>query len=143
MPRRWPSSSPSRAALGKMGVSGGRSGGDSDFAIEQLLNRAVASTEVVDILEACGLDRPDISVLSDAFLLEVQGMEHKNLAVEGAQEAPERLEITARTRSNVVQHQKFSERLTDAIARYHNRSVDALPGHPGADRPCTRPQGRA
>jgi type I restriction enzyme R subunit len=54
--------------------------------VERLLNQAVASTEVVDILEAFGFDRPDISVLSEAFLLEVAGMEHENLAVEALKE---------------------------------------------------------
>ncbi|MEM9798243.1 MAG: type I restriction endonuclease subunit R [Pseudomonadota bacterium] len=114
-----------RAALAKMGVTGGQTGGGSDFAIEQLLNRAVASTEVVDILAACGFDRPDISVLSEAFLLEVQGMEHKNLAVEALKKLLNG-EITAKTKGNVVQNQKFSERLNEAIARYHNRGVDAI-----------------
>ena len=96
-----------------------------DFAIEQLLNRAVASTEVIDILEACGFDRPDISVLSEEFLIEIQNMKQKNLAVEALKKLLNG-EIKAKTRGNVVQNQKFSERLTSAIARYHNRSVDAL-----------------
>ena len=115
-----------RSALQKMDVNGGRRRtGNSDFAIEQLLNRAVASTEVIDILEACGFDRPDISVLSEEFLIEIQNMEHKNLAVEALKKLLNG-EIKARTRGNVVQHEKFSDRLTSAIARYHNRSVDAL-----------------
>ena len=87
--------------------------------------KAVASTEVVDILEACGFDRPDISVLSEAFLLELQGMEHKNLAVEALKQLLNG-QIAARTRTNVVRNQEFSERLEKAIASYHNRSVDAL-----------------
>ncbi|MEP0322683.1 type I restriction enzyme endonuclease domain-containing protein [Bauldia litoralis] len=44
----------------------------ADFAISQLMNQAVASTEIIDVLAACGLDRPDIAVLSDEFLAEVQ-----------------------------------------------------------------------
>ena len=114
-----------RAALAKLGVVPNASGRESDFAIQQLLNRAVASTEVVDILATCGFDRPDISMLSEQFLDEVRGMEHKNLAVEALKKLLNG-EITARTRTNVVQHQKFSTRLEDAIARYHNRSVDAI-----------------
>lgn len=55
---------------------------DTDFAIEQLPNRAVASTEVIDILESCGFDRPDISVLSEEFLIEIQNLEQENLDVE-------------------------------------------------------------
>ncbi|WP_106745070.1 type I restriction endonuclease subunit R [Yoonia maritima] len=115
-----------RAALQKLDVKGGAGRNSSpDFAIEQLLNRAVASTEVVDILEACGFDRPDISVLSEEFLHEIQNMQHRNLAVEALKKLLNG-EIKARTRGNVVQNQKFSERLTSAIARYHNRSIDAL-----------------
>ncbi|WP_322867982.1 type I restriction endonuclease subunit R [Aquicoccus sp. G2-2] len=115
-----------RSALQKLDVNSDRGRNSSpDFAIEQLLNRAVASTEVVDILEACGFDRPDISVLSEEFLAEIQHMQHKNLAVEALKKLLNG-EIKARTRSNVVQNQRFSERLLSAITRYHNRSVDAL-----------------
>ena len=115
-----------RAALRKMDVGGGGSTRrDPDFAIEQLLNRAVASTEVIDILESCGFDRPDISVLSEEFLMEIQNLKHKNLAVEALKKLLNG-EIKAKTRGNVVQNEKFSDRLNDAIARYHNRSVDAL-----------------
>ena len=115
-----------RAALRKMDVGGGASARrDRDFAVEQLLNRAVASTEVVDILEACGFDRPDISVLSEEFLIEIQNLKHKNLAVEALKKLLNG-EIKAKTRGNVVQNGRFSERLNDAIARYHNRSIDAL-----------------
>lgn len=96
-----------------------------DLAVQQLVNSAVASTEVVDILEACGFDRPDISVLSEEFLLELQNMPHKNLAVEALKKLLNG-EITSRTRANVVKKQEFSARLEEAIARYHNRSVDAL-----------------
>ena len=85
----------------------------------------MASTEVIDILEACGFDRPDISVLSDDFLMEVERMEQKNLAVEALKKLLNG-EIKAKTRGNVVQNARLSERLTSAIARYHNHSVDAL-----------------
>ena len=103
----------------------GKKDGISDFAIQQLVNNAVASTEVVDILEACGFDRPDISVLSEEFMIEIQNMTHKNLAVEALKKLLNG-EISARTRTNVVKKEEFSKRLEQAIARYHNRSVDAL-----------------
>ena len=115
-----------RAGLEKLGRgTGSRGAQDTDFAIQQLLNRAVASTEVVDILEACGFDRPDISVLSDAFMIELQNMEHKNLAVEALKKLLNG-EITARTRTNIVQKELFSTRVERAIAQYHNRSISAL-----------------
>lgn len=115
-----------RAGLEKVGAAPlGRSSRNPDFAIQQLVNRAVASTEVVDILEACGFDRPDISVLSDAFMIEIQNMKYKNLAV-GALKKLLNGEISAKTRTNIVQKEEFSSRLEQAIAKYHNRSVDAL-----------------
>ena len=79
----------------------------------------------MDILAACGLDRPDISILSDEFLAELRNMDQKNLAVEALRKLLNG-EISARTRTNVVKHEEFSQRLRDAIARYHNRSVDAV-----------------
>ena len=103
----------------------GKSSVTSDFAVQQLVNNAVASTEVVDILEACGFDRPDISVLSEDFMVELQNMKHKNLAVEALKKLLNG-EIGARTRSNVVRKEEFSKRLKQAIARYHSRSIDAL-----------------
>jgi type I restriction enzyme R subunit len=115
-----------RSGLEKMGAGSGRGSSNSpDFAIQQLINNAVASTEVVDILEACGFDRPDISVFSDEFMLELQNMQHKNLAVEALRKLLNG-EISARTRTNVVRQEEFSSRLEQAIARYHNRSVDAV-----------------
>ncbi len=103
----------------------GKKSGRSDFAIQQLVNNAVASTEVVDVLEACGFDRPDISVLSEEFMIELQNMKHKNPAVEALKKLLNG-EIGAKARSNVVKKEEFSTRLEQAIARYHNRSVDAL-----------------
>jgi type I restriction enzyme R subunit len=115
-----------RSGLEKLKPTSGRGDHHSpDFAIQQLVNRAVASTEVVDILEACGFDRPDISVLSDAFMIELESMKHKNLAVEALKKLLNG-EIASRTRTNVVRQEEFSSRLEQAIAKYHNRSVDAL-----------------
>lgn len=115
-----------RASLEKLQPASGQPANQTpDFAIQQLVNRAVASTEIVDILEACGFDRPDISMLSDAFMLELQGMEHKNLAVEALKKLLNG-EIASRTRTNIVRKEEFSSRLEQAIAKYHNRSIDAL-----------------
>lgn len=115
-----------RTGIEKLDPGGRRKSNlEADFAIRQLVNNAVASTEVVDILEACGFDRPDISVLSEEFMLELKNMQHKNLAVEALKKLLNG-EITARTRSNVVKKEEFSTRLEQAIARYHNRSVDAI-----------------
>jgi type I restriction enzyme, R subunit len=98
---------------------------DIDAAIQRLVSQAVVSTEVVDLLNAAGIKSPDISVLSDEFLKEMESLPHKNLAAE----ALRRLlngEMKARTRTNVVRSRQFTDRIEDAMAKYHNRVIDAL-----------------
>ncbi|MCZ6494222.1 MAG: type I restriction endonuclease subunit R, partial [Planctomycetota bacterium] len=71
-----------RAALAKSTPGAGKTSAERDFAVQQIVSRAVVSTEIVDILQAAGVEAPDISILSDEFLAEIQGMEKKNLAME-------------------------------------------------------------
>jgi type I restriction enzyme R subunit len=100
-----------------------RSDEERDLAIRQIINSAVVSGEVVDIFAAVGLDKPNIGLLDEAFLLQVQNLPEKNLAVE----LLERLlqgEIKSRFASNVVQDRKFSDMLSDVIRRYQNRSIE-------------------
>ncbi len=80
---------------------------------------------MIDILEAAGVDAPDLSVLSEDFLMGLQNSPHKNLAVEALKKLLNG-EISSRTRTNKAQNEAFSKRLQDAMARYHNRSIDAI-----------------
>jgi len=111
-----------RAALVKSAPGAGKTGQERDFAVQQIVSRAVVSTEIVDILSAAGMQTPDISILSDAFLAEVQGMEKKNLALEALRKLLNG-EIRSHSKTNVAQTRAFSERLEDAIARYHNNAL--------------------
>jgi type I restriction enzyme R subunit len=114
-----------RAALVKSAEGAGTTGADREFAIQQILDRAVVSTEIVDILAAAGITTPDISILSDEFLAEVQQLDKKNLALE----ALEKLlndEIRSRSKTNVVETERFSERLEAAIARYHTNAISTV-----------------
>ena len=107
-----------RAALVKTAGGSGITRRDRELAIQQIVSRAVVSTEIVDILAAVGIQTPDISILSDEFLLEVQQMEKKNLGLEALRKLLND-SIRSRTRTNVVETRAFTERLEDAIARYH------------------------
>lgn len=114
-----------RAALVKS-VNGVRtSTADREFAIQQILDRAVVSTEIVDILAAAGITTPDISILSDEFLAEVQQLEKKNLALEALRKLLND-EIRSRSKTNVVETKLFSERLEAAIARYHTNAISTV-----------------
>ncbi len=94
-----------------------------DLAIRQIISSAVVSGAVVDIFASVGLDKPNIGLLDDDFLAQVNNLPEKNLAVE----LLERLlqgEIKSRFASNVVQDRKFSDLLADVIRRYQNRSIE-------------------
>lgn len=114
-----------RAALVKSADATGGSGADREFAIQQILDRAVISTEIVDILSAAGIATPDMSILSDEFLAEVQQLEKKNLALEALNKLLND-EIRSRGQTNVVETKRFSERLELAIARYHTNAISTV-----------------
>ncbi len=101
----------------------GKSSSELDYAIRQILSNALVSDEVVDIFKVAGLEKPDISILSDEFLLEVQRSPRKNVAVD----LLSRLlsdEIRVTRRQNVVRARRFSEMLERALKGYHNRSIE-------------------
>ncbi len=116
-----------RSALVKLGGGGGGSDDDGekdvDRAVKQLVARSVSSSEVIDIFKAVGLDKPDISILSDEFLQEVQKMPQKNLAVEVFKKLMKDA-ILRQTRTNLVQSRNFSEMLEETIRKYQNRTIE-------------------
>ena len=113
-----------RAALSKRAAGEARPEEELDLAVRQIISRAVASEGVMDIFAAAGLDRPDISVLSEEFLAEVQGMPQRNLAAELLQKLLNN-EIAVRRRKNVVQARSFAEMLEQTLRRYQNRGIEA------------------
>jgi type I restriction enzyme R subunit len=112
-----------RSVLNKAAPQQERAEADLDHAIRQIVSQAVASTEVIDIFEAAGLKKPDISILSDQFLAEVHELPQKNLAVELLKKLLLG-EIKTRSRRNVVQARLFSDMLEKGIHKYQNRAVE-------------------
>ncbi len=96
----------------------------TEQAIKQLVSKAVVSEGVVDIFAAAGLKKPDVSILSDEFLTEVQDLPHKNVAVELLEKLLSG-EIKTRSQKNVVQSRSFAELLERSIRPYQNRTVEA------------------
>lgn len=96
-----------------------RTNEEIETAIRQIINDAIISSEVIDVFDAAGIRKPDISILSDEFLDEILHMERKNLALE----LLKRLlndEIKTRSQFNLVQGRKFSDMLAEAVKRYQN-----------------------
>jgi len=114
-----------KSNLAKFSTSTEKSGEELDSAIRQIVSGAIVSDEVIDIFEAAGIKKPDISILSDEFLLEVKGMEHKNLAVELLKKLLND-EIRTRKRKNVIEARSFAEMLEKSIIKYHNKSIDVI-----------------
>jgi type I restriction enzyme R subunit len=113
-----------RSVLAKRAPGDPKPEEELDLAIRQIVSRAVASEGMVDIFKAAGLEKPDISILSDEFLAEVRGMPHKNLAVELLRKLLAG-EIAVRGRKNVVLARSFAEMLEETIRRYQNRAIEA------------------
>lgn len=97
---------------------------DIDSAIKQLVSRAVSSTEIVDIFASAGLKKPDISILSDEFLVEVRQLPQRNLALELLKKLIND-DIQTHMRKNVVQARSFAEMLEEAIRKYQLRAIEA------------------
>ena len=95
-----------------------------DHAVRQIISRAIAPEGVVDIFAVAGLEKPDLSILSDEFLAEVRGMPQRNLAVELLQKLLKG-ELATRRRKNLVQARSFAEMLEQTIRRYQNRAIEA------------------
>ena len=113
-----------QSGLAKRAAANARPEQEMDHAVRQIISRAVASEGVIDIFAAAGLEKPDISILSEEFLAEVRGMPQRNLAVELLQKLLKG-EIAARRRKNVVQARSFVEMLERTLRRYQNRGVEA------------------
>lgn len=113
-----------KARLVKFERGEGKSREEIDTAIRQLVDSAVVSDQVVDIFDAAGIKKPDISILSDEFMEEIRGMKHKNVALELLKKILND-EIRSRTKKNLVQSKALSDMLESAIKRYQNNLMSA------------------
>ncbi|MDO9097565.1 MAG: type I restriction endonuclease subunit R, partial [Candidatus Methanoperedens sp.] len=102
----------------------GKTDEEIETAIRQVIDQALVTEQVIDIFDAAGIKKPDISILSEEFLLEVQNMEHKNIALEVLKKLLND-EIKARLKKNLVQSRSLMEMLEDSIKKYHNKVITA------------------
>ena len=112
-----------RSALIKNTESRRVDSGESETAIKQILSKALVSDRVIDIFAAAGLNKPDISILSDEFLAEVKDMPQRNLAFEMLKKLLND-QIRMRLRRNIVQQRSFLDLLEKAIRSYNNKSIE-------------------
>jgi type I restriction enzyme R subunit len=102
----------------------GKSDAEIETAIKQVIDQALVTEKVIDVFDAAGIKKPDISILSEEFLLEVKNMEHKNIALEVLKKLLND-EIKARAKKNLVQSKTLMEMLENSIKKYHNKIITA------------------
>ena len=114
-----------KARLAKFDATGlGRTDEEIETTIRQVIDKALVSDKVIDIFDAAGIKKPDISILSEEFLLELKGMEHKNVALEVLKKLLND-EIKSRAKKNLVKSRSLMEMLENSIKKYHNKILTA------------------
>lgn len=106
------------------GTGSGRTNEELETAIRQVIDQALVSEQVIDVFDAAGIKKPDISILSEEFLLEVKSMEHQNIALEVLKKLLND-EIKGRMKKNLIQSKSFMDMLEDSIKRYHAKVLTA------------------
>jgi type I restriction enzyme R subunit len=115
-----------KAAVLKSSVAtAGRSRIEVETAIRQIVSKALVTDRVIDVFEAAGLKKPDVSILSEDFLAEIKELPQKHLAVELLQKLLND-DIKVRRKKNVVQSEAFSDKLEKTIRRYRNRAIETV-----------------
>jgi len=114
-----------KARLAKFDATGtGKTDEEMETAIRQVIDKALVTEKVIDVFDAAGIKKPDISILSEEFLLEVKNMEHKNIALEVLKKLLND-EIKIRTKKNLIQSKSLMEMLENSIKKYHNKILTA------------------
>ena len=114
-----------KARLAKFDSTGnGLSNEEVETTIRQVIDKALVSEQVVDIFDAAGIKKPDISILSDEFLSELKNHQHKNIAIEVLKKLLND-ELKSRAKRNLVQSQAMLVMLEEAIKKYQNKILTA------------------
>jgi len=114
-----------KARLSKFDITGsGKTDDEIETTIRQVIDKALVTEKVIDIFDAAGIKKPDISILSEDFLLEVKNMEHKNVALEVLKKLLND-EIKSRMKTNLVQSNSLMVMLENSIKKYLNKILTA------------------
>ena len=114
-----------KARLAKFDSTGeGRTDEAIETTIRQVIDQALVSEQVIDVFDAAGIKKPDISILSDEFLMELKNYEHKNIALEVLKKLLNE-EIKVREKTNLIQSRSLMEMLQNSIKRYQNKIITA------------------
>ncbi|MCG1270383.1 type I restriction endonuclease subunit R [Staphylococcus epidermidis] len=91
--------------------------------INQLVSQSVVTEDVIDVYQTLGLEQPDLSILSDDFLKDVEGLKQKNVAVELLNRLLKG-QVKSLMKTNATVSKRFSEMLGNSINKYNSRSIE-------------------
>ena len=103
----------------------GKTDEEIETTIRQVIDKALVTEPVIDVFDAAGLKKPDISILSEEFLMDLKAMEHKNVAIEVLKKLLND-EIKSRVKKNLVKSKTLREMLENTIKKYHNKILTAV-----------------
>lgn len=115
-----------RARLAKFDLAvTGQQRKEFEDTIKGMVESAVSTDGIINLLDQAGLDKPEVSIFSEEFMDDVKNMKQKNVAIELLKKLLSD-QIKIRFKRNVVVNKSFSERLTEAINQYNRKSITAL-----------------
>jgi len=95
-----------------------------ETTIKQILDKALTSDQVIDVFEIAGIKKPEISVLSEEFLLEIKNMKHKNIAIELLKRIIND-QIKIITKRSYVKSKSLLQLYEETIKKYQNKILTA------------------
>jgi type I restriction enzyme, R subunit len=113
-----------RNQVRKLSPKGQRNLEDLDRAVQDLLDASIEALPAVDIFKVAGLEKPDISILDDEFLVGFKGQQHPDLQVRLLHKLMLD-DLNARRRHNLMQVRSFRHMLEETITRYNNNTLQA------------------
>jgi len=93
--------------------------------IKELIQRSIESDEIVDVYKMAGIEKPDISILNDEFLLGAKTQKSGlDIKVEILRQILNN-EISLRRYKNIIKYTSLKEAIEKVIERYHENAIDS------------------
>jgi type I restriction enzyme R subunit len=93
--------------------------------VKSMVEAAVASDGIINLLDQAGLEKPKIDIFSQEFMDEVKQMKQTNVAIELLKKLLSD-QIKIKFKKNAVVQKQLSEKLQSVIRKYNQRSITAL-----------------
>ncbi|MGX2967605.1 type I restriction endonuclease subunit R, partial [Ursidibacter sp. B-7004-1] len=114
-----------RAILAKREPNPTASNDERQLQLIALLNKAVDASGAINLFDLLNQDQPNINILSDEFLEKIKNSQTKDLWLL-AMERYLKSQINEKGAGNIAVQKDFSERLKEALNKYHNQNLTII-----------------